>query len=216
MIKKAQNKVSRKIYNPRSILMPALLAAALPGCVSLSAEPPPALLVLTADNNVAAGTIKAGQRADALVVLTPQVPRKLATSRLPVQVTGSSIAYLKNAVWADKPAVLLQQLMSETIAAKNDRLVLNNIDAGGKDREQLSGMLLEFGIQADQSEAVIVFDAVQHRAGQPIKKRRFEARESLFEINADDAGEALNKAANRVAEQVADWLAPQDSMADAP
>lgn len=214
MTQKAQSKVTRKIYSPHSFLLPSLLAAALTGCVNFGAEAPPALLVLTADNNVAEGTIKAGQRADALVILTPQVPRKLATSRLPVQVTGSSIAYLKDAAWADKPAVLLQQLMSETIAAKNDRLVLNNIDAGGKEREQLSGILLEFGIQADQSEAVVVFDAVQHKDGQPVNKRRFEARETVLEIEAGEAGEALNKAANRIAVQVADWLAPDEAAAE--
>ena len=56
-------------------------------------------------------------------------------------------------------------------------------------------------------EAVAIFDAVHIRKGGSIEKRRFEAREAMGEIKPRPAGEALNSAANKVASDVAAWLA---------
>jgi len=192
--------------NPLSIFTSLIMALTLSGCISLAAEAPPSLLVLKAENTVAEGTLRSGPASTALVVLQPAVPRKLETTRVPVQISASSIAYLTDAIWADKPADLFRELLIETIAAQNDRLVLNNSDAAGQEDEQLSGSLHEFGIEEDTLEAVIVYDAVQLRGGEPIRKKRFEIRESLIEIGAVQAGDALNKAANRLAEQVAKWI----------
>ncbi|MEE9432802.1 MAG: ABC-type transport auxiliary lipoprotein family protein [Sphingorhabdus sp.] len=179
----------------------------LTGCVNFGgSKAPPALLVLTAEASVAGGTVRSGERKEALVVLPPEAPRKLETVRVPVQVNASSIAYLKDAVWADKPAKLWQQLLAETIAARTDLLVLNNFDAGGRDRYQLSGMLMEFGIDADSNEAVIVFDAVKLRDAKPVEKRRFEIRKPVALIEAGPVGEALNAAANELAAEVSDWV----------
>ncbi len=178
----------------------------LAGCVSLGAKAPPALLVLTADNPVSEGSVRRGERSEALVILPPETPRKLDTPRVPVQVNASSIAYLKDGVWADKPAKLWQQLLAETIAARTEFLVLNNFDAGGRDEFQLSGTLIDFGIFAETSEAVIVYDAVKLRDSKPVEKRRFEIRRPVGLIEAGPAGQALNDAANTLAAQVADWV----------
>ena len=178
----------------------------LSGCVSFGAKAPPSLLVLTSTSTVANGTLNGGDAKDALVILTPVVPRKLETNRLPVQINDGSIAYLKDAVWADKPARLMQQLLMETIAGEDGRLVLNEADTGGLAQEFLSGSLLEFGIDASQSEAVLVYDAVKLVRGKAVKKRRFEARQPLVEIVPGSASTALNAAANQVAGEVADWL----------
>lgn len=196
-------------------VLPAIAACALTGCISFGSEPPPSLLVLTPENRVSEGTMRTGLRSAALVVLEPEVPRKLATNRVPVLIDASRIAYLTDAVWADKPAKLLQQLIGETIAAKNGRLVLNNADAAGKEDEQLSGALIEFGIEEDTMEAVVMFDAVQLRGGASVRKKRFEARESLTEIEHVQAGNALNAAANEVAEQVAEWIALEKAETEA-
>lgn len=184
-------------------LGPALLLA---GCVNLGAKPPPSLLVLTPSNKPAAGALSEGPQSAALVVLTPAAPRKLDSNRLPVQIDSSSIAYLKDAVWSDRPAILMQQLISETIAAKNGRFILSESDADGLAEEYLSGSLIEFGVDASSGDAVVIFDAVHMLRGQPARKRRFEARRSVSIIEAVPASAGLNGAANEVAADIADWM----------
>ena len=180
--------------------------ALLAGCVSFGAKAPPALLVLTAANGVQGGAAQSGATSDALIVLIPEVPRKIDTTRVPVQIDDSSIAYLKDAVWADKPARLMQLLLMETLSAKTGRLVLNEVDAGGKAQQFLTGSLIEFGIDASSMEAVIVYDVVKVVRGQAVDKRRFEARERVVEVTPALAGAALNKAANDVAVQISAWV----------
>jgi cholesterol transport system auxiliary component len=184
----------------------ATLALSLGACVSFGGKAPPSLLVLTPVNSVANGTTKSGASADALIVLLPEASRSLDTNRVPVQIDDSSIAYLKNAVWADKPSRLMQALLMETIAAKTGRLVLNETDAGGKASQYLSGGLLAFGIDAASSEAVVIYDAVKLVRGQSVEKKRFEARQLVTAVEAAPAGVALNAAANDVAAQVSDWI----------
>jgi cholesterol transport system auxiliary component len=179
----------------------------LSACVSFGGKAPISMLTLKADATVAAGTNKSGMAKDALVVLIPDVPRKLDTNRVPVSIDAGNIAYLKDSVWADKPAVLMQQLLSETLTAKNGTFILNQVETAGKAENYLSGQLVEFGIDASTMEAVALFDAVRIRKGVPIEKRRFEAREGLSKIEPAQASEALNGAANKVASAVADWLA---------
>lgn len=188
------------------ILIPVALVASLGACVSFGNKAPPSMLVLTAANIVSGGTARSANASEVLVILAPEVPRKLDTNRVPVQVDNSSIAYIKDAFWADKPARLMQLLLTETVAAKSGRLVLNEVDAGGKAQHFISGSLLEFGVDAMTNEAVVIYDAVKIVRGQPTEKRRFEARKKLTEIQATTAGAALNAAANDVAVQIADWI----------
>lgn len=191
----------------RKLMLPVALITGLGGCVSLGAEaPPPAMLVLSAQNSVSGGTARSANASEALVILAPEVPRKLDTNRVPVQIDDSSIAYVKDAFWADKPARLMQSLLSETVSAKTGRLVLNEVDAGGSARQFLSGSLLEFGVDAAGNEALVVYDAVKLVRGQPAEKRRFEARRAVTEVEAVTAGAALNSAANEVAAQIAEWV----------
>jgi cholesterol transport system auxiliary component len=191
---------------PTLPLIALFLAAPLAGCVSFGAKAPPSMLVLTSSATVENGTSRSGAAGDALVVLLPEVPRKIDTNRVPVQIDDSSIGYIKDAVWADKPARLVQLLLAETISAKSGRLVLSQVDAGGKAQQFLSGSLLEFGVDESGMEAVVIYDAVKLVRGQAIEKRRFEARAPLTKIDAAQTGVALNKAANDVAAQVAAWL----------
>lgn len=183
-----------------------LLTLSLGACVSFGGKAPPSMLVLTAANSVSNGATKSGASGDALVVLLPETPRKLDSNRVPVQIDDSSIAYIKDAVWADKPSRLMQLLLMETIAAKSGRLVLNETDAGGKAQQYLSGSLLEFGVDAAASEAVVVYDAVKLVRGQSVEKKRFEARRPVSAVEAAPAGRAVNEAANDVAAQISDWV----------
>ncbi len=188
------------------VVVLGLLALSLGSCVSFGAKAPPSMLVLTSTNSVASGTVRSAVASEALVVLLPEVPRKIDTNRVPVQIDDSNIAYLKDAVWADKPARLMQLLLMETIASKSGRLVLNEVDAGGKAQQFLSGSLLEFGIDSSAMEAVVIYDAVKLVRGQVIEKRRFEARKAVSKVEAVAAGAALNDAANDVAVQIAEWI----------
>lgn len=195
---------------PKSLLLnlPTLVAASivLSACVSFGAKAPPSLLVLTATASVQGGAVKSGAPADALIVLLPEVPRKIDTNRVPVSIDDSNVAYLKDAVWADKPARMMQLLLMETISAKTGRLVLNEVDAGGKAQQFLSGTLMEFGIDSQAMEAVVVYDAVKLVRGQAIEKKRFEAREAVSAIEPGTAGAALNRAANSLASEMALWV----------
>ncbi len=182
------------------------LALLLSGCVSLAGKAPPSLLILSANKAVTSGTQRSGIATESVVVLIPDVPRKIDTNRVPVQVDSSQIAYLKNAFWADKPARLMQQLLIETIRAQSTRLVLSEVDAGGKAERTVSGTLMEFGINASKLEAVVVFDAVKLVRGKIVETKRFEARQPLNEVAAGPAGAALNQAANQVASEIATWI----------
>lgn len=198
---------NKRMTKNQKLFLPLLLPLALGACVNLGGKVPPSMLVLTSAQTVGSGTAHHGAAKDALVVLIPEVPRKLETNRVPVQIDGSNIAYLKDAVWADKPARLMQMLLMETIAAKNNRLVLNVVDAGGKAEQFLAGTLLEFGMDSARNEAIVIYDAVRLQNGKEVEKKRFEARTTVFEIKASSAGSALNEAANRVAADIAAWLA---------
>ena len=193
-----------KISGARMVALPFILS--LGACVSFGGKAPASMLVLTPNNVMAAGTARTATAADALVIQTPEVPRKLDTNRVPVQIDASSIAYLKDAFWADKPARLMQLLLVETVSAKSGNLVLNEVDAGGKAVRILSGSLLEFGIDAATNEAVVVYDAVKIIRGNPTEKRRFESRRPVAAVEAAPTGAALNAAANDVATQVAAWV----------
>lgn len=192
-----------KIPGIRIFALPLVMA--LGACVSFGGKAPPSMLVLTSDNVVSAGSVRMASSAETLVIQTPAVPRKLDTNRIPVQINASSIAYVKDAFWADKPARLMQSLLVETLSAKTGNLVLNEVDAGGKATVYLSGSLLEFGIDAATNEAIVVYDAVKITRNSPAEKRRFEARRPLSVVAPAQAGEALNAAANDVAVQIAGW-----------
>jgi cholesterol transport system auxiliary component len=192
-----------KLSSARLLALPVILS--LGACVSFETKAPPSMLVLTADNSVTAGAARTASATDALVIQSPEVPRKLDTNRVPVQINASSIAYVKDAFWADKPARLMQQLLSETVSAKTGHLVLSEVDAGGKATRFISGSLLEFGVDAATNEAVVVFDAVKIMRGNPTEKRRFEARRPVAAVEAAPVGAALNEAANDMALQIAEW-----------
>ncbi len=181
--------------------------AALSACVSFGgAEPPPSLLSLSPDQKLAAGAMQSGPQTGSVVVALPAAPQKLNTIRVPVQTTGTGIAYLKDAIWVDKPARLFQDLLSESIAARNDRLVLTATQAGGNAQTYITGELVNFGLDGPSLTVTVTYDAVKMTKGQPVEKKRFEASETVFVAEPIPVGEGLNRAANRVAAEVAEWV----------
>ncbi|ASK88334.1 ABC-type transport auxiliary lipoprotein family protein [Sphingorhabdus sp. SMR4y] len=183
------------------------MTAALSACVSFGgAEPPPSLLTLSPDQRLSAGAVRSGPQTGSLVVALPAAPQKLNTIRVPVQTTGTGIAYLKDAVWVDKPARLFQDLLSETIAANNNRLVLTATEAGGNAQTYITGELIDFGLDGPSLTVTVTYDAVKMVADKPVEKKRFQASEKVFAAEPNPVGEGLNRAANTVATEVAEWV----------
>ncbi|WP_225009744.1 MULTISPECIES: ABC-type transport auxiliary lipoprotein family protein [Novosphingobium] len=186
-------------------LLPAvLLSLALSACVSIGAKPPASLFSLTADAAPATGATASGKLNEALSVLEPTADAKVSVLRVPVQIDETRIAYLKKALWVERPSRQFQHLLSETLRARGNRLITEN-DAGTKGL-RLSGRLLDMGYDARTRSAVVRFDATRETPGGTIDTRRFESVVGGIDPEAPDVAPALNRAANDVAKQVADWV----------
>ena len=192
----------------RTSLLAAIAAVSLGGCVGLGGKTPPFLLTLDADAAPTSGEARTAAEAATLTILIPTAPQKLRTTRIPVQQDDSSVTYVKDAQWVEAPQRLFQRLVSETVAARTARVVLDEGQYLTAPGEQLAGQLMEFGIDARSNEAVVVYQAMLVSAGgKTVTQRRFEVREPLAaKIEAKPAGEALARAANKVAVDVAAWL----------
>lgn len=177
------------------------------GCVSLGGnERPERLLTLTPTNMTSEGALVRVQRGEAFIVYEPTVPAELDVLRVPVRVNDSNIAYLKDAIWVERPAKLFGRLLAETIRAQGQRVVLSpGITAvGGGPR--LHGNLLQFGYDAEQAAVVITYDATLVKKNGEIEQRRFES--TILDIEADVGlvGPILNETANDIALKVALWI----------
>lgn len=192
----------------RTSLLVAAAAVTLSGCIGLGGKTPPFLLTLDADAAPAAGAARTATDAATLTILIPTAPQKLRTPRIPVQQDDASVAYVKDAQWVEAPQRLFQRLVSETVAARSSRVVLDEGQYLTAPGEQLAGQLMEFGVDARSNEAVIVYQAMLVSAGgKSVTQRRFEVRQPIAgKIEAKPVGEALTTAANKVAVEVAEWL----------
>ena len=189
----------------KKVLIPALMALPLAGCISLGAEPPEALLTLTPAQAAPAGFATNGPAAAALAVLEPSASQRLNVTRVPVQTTDSSLAYLKDAVWVERPARLFQNRLAETLRAKGNRLVIREGDLGQNAVTTLSGQLLDMGYDVATGSVVVRYDGVLQRPDGQVQTRRFESRVPAA-ADAVSVGPALNQAANQVASEVAEWV----------
>lgn len=186
-----------------AILAPALL---LGGCVSFGAEPPASLLTLTPATTAPAGTGASSAAGTSIVLGDFEAPAALDVTRVPVQASDTEIAYLKDAIWVEKPARLFRRLVAETIRTRSNRMVIEGDDPGALADTRLTGTLRQFGYDARTSSVVVVFDAVRPGAGNAVTTRRFEAVVPGVLPEVTSVGPALNQAANDVAGQVADWV----------
>lgn len=191
-----------------SLLSGALL---LSGCVSFGGKPPERLLSLDAAQKVAPGTLRNAEAGRTITVADPDAPKMLDTVRVPVRTSSTSIAYVTKVQWADTPRHLFQKLLAETIAATSNRIVLDpgqySADAG----QRLMGELVDFGLDETSHSAVVTYDAMlAGPGGVAIAKQRFTASAPVSgKIGADSVGVPLNSAANKVAADVAAWLASE-------
>jgi cholesterol transport system auxiliary component len=183
-------------------------AILLGGCsLGLTSKAPKFLLTLTSTASPAANEGVLVQAGDSLTVAVPLAPQSIATTRLPVAQGQTAIAFVKDAIWVEPPPRLFQRLLSETIRAKTGRPVLDPRQFSMVSGATLSGQLLRFDIEEKGARAVVIYDAtISGERDRPVRTRRFEARVPAGTIDARSAGDALNRAANEVAAQVADWL----------
>lgn len=189
---------------PLAIVLGALPLAA---CISFGAKPPASLLTLTAASAVPVGQVQSSAGERGLLIDVPVTPASLATARVPVQSGATSLAYVKDAQWAEPPARLFARLVSDTVSARTGRVVLSPAQALGTPASQLGGELRNFGVDAATRQVVVTFDATLRRqADGAVEKRRFEARAPVATIDAAGVGPALNDAANQIATEVADWV----------
>jgi cholesterol transport system auxiliary component len=187
-------------------IVAAVGVLALSGCISLGAKLPAQLLNLTPAATAAAGSSASGTSDSALAVVDIQAPQKLDVTRVPVTTSGSSLAYLKDAQWVEKPARLFGRLLSETIRARGKHLVVTGSDAQEAAATRLSGTLSAMDYDAARGAAIVRYDALLRTPDGRIQTRRFESEQTGVPAEAGPVGEALNRAANDVAAQVADWV----------
>jgi cholesterol transport system auxiliary component len=178
----------------------------LAGCVSLGGKPPKEMIGLTADAMAPAGPLPNGRPGETLIVLDPQTERKLDVQRVAVQVNDTDIAYVKDVTWVERPARLFRHLLAETIRARGKHLVLEASDQSPGGNLSLSGRLLDMGYDARHRSVVVRFDAMRVNAKGIIEGQRFEAVEPVVSSDGEDIAAGLNRAANRVAKEVADWV----------
>ena len=194
----------------RSMGAALALGLTLSGCISLGAESPESLINLTSTATAPAGSgavTGAEDSAGAIAVLTPETPAKLDVLRVPVNVSGTEIAYLQNAVWVEKPARLFRRVLGETLRVKSGVFVIDNDDTPTLAAQYVRGSLLDMTYDAPTSSVVVRFDAIRSgSADGAVTSRRFEAREEGVLPEAQFVGPALNRAANVVANDVADWV----------
>jgi cholesterol transport system auxiliary component len=184
-----------------------VLAAALAvsGCLSFGAKVPPTLMRLTSDAQIASSG-RTAPAAEAITVVPPTAPAELNTPRVPVRTGATQVAYVKDAQWVEVPTILFARLVSETIAAKTGRVVLDPKQFTFDPGQRLTGTLQTFGLDADRMEAVLVYDAAVSRGKDSVETRRFEARAPVAALDAASAPAALNQVANQVASEVAAWI----------
>ena len=181
-------------------------ALALAGCVSLGGKAPRQLIGLTPTAMAAAGANASGKLADALVVLDPEADRRLDVPRVAVQVDDTTVAYLKDVSWVERPARQFRHLLAETLRARGGRLVLEAGDEAPKANHTLSGRLVDMGYDARSRSVVVRFDAMRDDSSGTVTTQRFEAVVRGVAPEARAVAPALNRAANDVAKAVADWV----------
>jgi cholesterol transport system auxiliary component len=186
----------------------ALIALSLPlaGCISFGDKPPPTLMTLTPATPVAPGAARSVDPARAVQVNTPTVPQALASLRVPVQASDTGVAYLKDAQWSEAPNRLFRTLLSEVIAGRTGRAVLDPRTLTITPGIRIGGSLKAFGLDARSNSVVVTFDGTMARGDAAVELRRFEARVPVAAPDAANVAPALNQAANQVATEVSDWV----------
>jgi cholesterol transport system auxiliary component len=194
------------------VLAPIALAATVGGCslgglLGGGGKPPATLLTLTAEAPSPGEFARVAGAGQAVTIGAPAISKELRTVRVPVQVTPTDVQYNTDAQWVDTPDRLFRELLSETVRRTSNRVVLNPNQTTLDPGVVVSGQLQRFGYDSATGMAVVQYDAALSAAGgNSVETRRFEGT-APSDGSAQSIGPALNRAANEVALEVAQWIA---------
>lgn len=184
----------------------ALGACSLGGMLGGGGKAPASLLTLTPEVPATGEFTRAAGAGQAVTVSAPVISKELRTPRIPVQVTPTDVQYVTDAQWVDTPDRLFADLLAETIRRTTNRVVLDPGLTGLDPGLIVSGELHSFGYDAMSGQAVVRFDgALSTAGGARVETRRFEAT-APSDGSARSIGPALNRAANEVSLEVANWI----------
>jgi len=193
------------------MVAPAAMAMAVCGC-SISGllggggKAPATLLTITPEAPATGEFTRTAAAGQSVTVNPPVIGKELRTVRIPVQLTPTDVQYVTGAQWVDTPDRLFANLLSETIRRRTNRVVLDPDLTGLDPGLIVAGQLQSFGFDASTGQAVVRFDGTLSTAGGTrVETRRFEAT-APSDGTAASIGPALNRAANEVSFEVADWI----------
>jgi cholesterol transport system auxiliary component len=192
------------------------LAMAVGGCslggmLGGGGKAPASLLTLTPEAPATGEFTRSANAGQSVTVSTPVISKELRTTRVPVQVSPTDVQYVTDAQWVDTPDRLFADLISETIRRTTNRVVLDPGLTGLDPGLIVSGELQSFGYDAATGQAVVRFDgALSTAGGTRVETRRFEAS-APSDGSAQSIGPALNRAANEVALDVANWIGNREA-----
>ena len=183
-----------------------IASLSLTGCLGLSSKPPKQLVSLSPTTSAQAGAATTGTLADAILVHDPEADRSLDVLRVPVRINASTIAYMQDIAWVEKPSRQFRSLLSETLRARTGRLVVEDGDFEAVGRTMITGRLLAMGYDAPSQSVIMRIDMHRQDKGGAIVSRRFEASVPGIQPKAAPVAAALGQVANDVAGQVAVWI----------
>ena len=201
---------------PARVLASVALAMAVGGCslggmLGGGGKAPASLLTLTPEAPATGEFTRSANAGQSVTVSTPVISKELRTTRVPVRVSPTDVQYVTDAQWVDTPDRLFADLIAETIRRTTNRVVLDPGLTGLDPGLIVSGELQSFGYDAATGQAVVRFDgALSTAGGTRVETRRFEAS-APTDGSAQSIGPALNRAANEVALEVANWIGSREA-----
>lgn len=143
--------------------------------------------------------------ARAVSVATPTTPGALQTVRIPVIVSDTEIQYVPAANWSEQPNILFQRLVASVLGDRGVNVIDLRSTGRTADR-RLTGQLQDFGVDLRHGRQVRVNYTATLSAGATVYQRQFEKVAPVDAIDGTPVVRALNRAANEVAAEVADWV----------
>jgi cholesterol transport system auxiliary component len=188
----------------RAVLVGVLLLGA---CVKVGegGKPPRQMFTLPPVSAPAGGLVTATP-ITTLAVSEPEAERALGLTRIAVRVNDTSIAYMKEGLWSERPARLLRNHIAEVIRARGRRLVLVDSEDGAQAGQHLGGRLIFMGYDDQTRSAVIRYDALLTKLDGTLAQRRFEAVEKGVAPKPEAVAQALGRMSDKLAAEVADWV----------
>ncbi len=192
------------------VAVPIVLALAVSGC-SLGGllgggKVPPTLLALTPEAPPPGEYARSSAVGEAVTISVPVIAKELRTIRIPAQVGPTDVAYIEDVQWVDTPDRLFQDLLAETVRRTTRRVVLDPKQSTLDPGITVTGQLHRFGFDEASGSVIVRYDASLTTAGgTQVQTRRFEASVPATGERGS-VGPALNRAANQVALEVANWI----------